>query len=786
MSTIGKNLPHDSAGGHVSGESIYIDDMLPTRGELLVDFYYSPVSHGRIKSLDLSAAAQVEGVVGLYTYKDLEGENLFGPIVKDEVLLVEKVVEYIGHPIVVIAAESRKAISLAKKAIRCDIEELPPVLTIDAAKAKKQFLGPTRLIKRGDVNAAFAAADHIIEGVWTCNGQDHFYMEGQAAIVYPGEHNQLVVHSSTQNPTEGQDVIAHVLGLKANQVVLITKRMGGGFGGKECQATHPAAMAALVAHKTKRPARIIYNKDDDMRVTGKRHPYQNEYKVGFTKDGRIVALQTHLYSDGGATNDLSLSVMSRSMTHIDNAYYLPNAEIHGSVCKTNYPPNTAFRGFGGPQGIATMENIIEEIAIFLKMDALEVRRINLYGTNDRNITPYGQIFVENNLPRIFDELEASADYWQRRREIDIFNRDSLTHLKGLAFTSVKFGISFNTKFLNQANALVNIYLDGTIQVSTGATEMGQGVNTHIKQLVAAEFEIDADDVIVMATSTEKNNNTSATAASSATDLNGQAAVNACRSLRERLTDVAARRLAALTGDLQASPTSIVFHKGTIYDRRRPQHVLRWKELVDIAYHERVSLGERGFYATPGLDWAVDAGPEKTCSGSPFLYYTQGAAVAEVTIDRFTGDLKIDRVDMLMDIGTPINPGIARGQITGAFIQGMGWVTTEELKYNESGELLSHSPTTYKIPNIQDLPPIFNINTLNIANPVNIKGSKTVGEPPLCLAISVWAAVKNALRYMPNSGNAKLHLPATNEEILKRLTALTATKQPADKSAAAVS
>ena len=484
MSVVGKNIPHDSAAGHVSGESIYIDDMPPAKNELLVDFYWAKVAHGRIKSLDFSDAAKVPGVAALFTHKDLDGENRFGPITKDEILLVEDSIEFMGHPIVVIAAESRKAIKQAKRAIKCDVEPLKPVLTIDEAKANKLFLEPRRRIKRGDVEAAFKGADHILEGVWYNNGQDHFYLEGQAAIVYPGEHNQLVVHSSTQNPTEVQEVIAHVLGLRANQVICITKRMGGGFGGKECQATHPAAIAALVALKTKRPARIVYNKDDDMQITGKRHPFQNDYKVGFMNDGRIVGLKADLFSDGGAAHDLSLAVMSRAMTHVDNAYYIANADITGHVCKTHFPPNTAFRGFGGPQGIATMENIIEEIAITLKKDPLDVRRINLYGDNDRNITPYGQIVYHNNLPQIFNELELSSTYRKRRAEIDEFNKKSPTHLKGIAFTAVKFGISFNTKFLNQANALVNIYLDGTIQVSTGATEMGQGVNTNIKQLVA--------------------------------------------------------------------------------------------------------------------------------------------------------------------------------------------------------------------------------------------------------------------------------------------------------------
>ncbi len=768
MSAVGKDLPHDSAKGHVSGESIYIDDFPPAHNELLVDFYYAPVSHAVIKSLDLSEAEKVEGVSGLYTYKDLPSDNCFGPIVKDECLLVEKEIEFMGHPIVVIAAENRKAIEKAKKAIKIEYEKLELVLSIDKAREKGLFLGPTRRIKQGDSKKAFEKAEHVISGCFENLGQEQFYLESQAAMVFPKENGQLEVHSSTQHPTEVQEVIAHLLGLSMNQVVCITKRMGGGFGGKESQATHPAAMAALVAQKTKRPARIIFNKDQDMQVTGKRHPFKNDYKVAFDKNGVIQAVDMDFYSDGGAFFDLSTAVMARAMCHADNAYYLANADIRGTICKTNLPPNTAFRGFGGPQGIALIENIMEEIAAYLKVDPFEIRRRNLYGQKDRNITPYGEIVFDNNLPRIFDELEKSSDYKKRKEAVDKFNKESKSKLKGISVSAVKFGISFNTKHLNQANALVNIYVDGSIQVSTGATEMGQGVNTNIKQIVAGEFDIDADHVIVMPTSTEKNNNTSATAASSATDLNGSAAVDACRKIKQALCELAASHIASKDQTIMPSPTSIIFEDGFIYDRRRPATKIGFKELVKLAYLSRVSLGARGFYATQGIDFSWEAGPEKTAAGHPFLYYTQGAAVAEVTIDRFTGELKIDRVDMLMDIGKPVNPGIARGQLTGAFIQGMGWVTTECLKYADDGTLLSHSPTTYKIPNVQDTPEVFNVDWIEAENPVNVAGTKAVGEPPLCLGLSVWCAVKYALSSVSGNEIPKLILPATNEEIVMRL------------------
>src|SRR5436190_1598827 len=733
MSAVGKDVPHDSARGHVTGESIYVDDVPPLFGELVVDFVWSPYSKARIVSLDLSEARKLAYV---YTHEDLH-HNRLGPIVADEPLLVDDgLCTFRGQPIVVVAAETRAAVDAAKRAVRIEFEELKPILTIDDAIAAQSFIGETRYIRRGDAEAAIASAEHVIEGVFFNQGQDHFYLESQAAIVQPGENGAMHVLSSTQHPTEVQEVIAHLLGLQMNQVVVTTKRMGGAFGGKEAQATHPATMAALVSQKTKRPTRIVYDKDTDMHVTGKRHAFQNRYRVGFTRSGEIVGMKVEFFSDGGAYADLSPAVMARAMTHAENSYYIANMDIRGTVCRTNTPPNTAFRGFGGPQGVATMENMVEEIAAFLKKDALDVRRVNCYGVETRNTTPYGEVVPNNTLPRLLTELPERCDYRARVDAVRAFNASSQTQLKGIALSTVKFGISFNTKFLNQANALVNIYLDGSVQVSTGATEMGQGVNTKIAQLVADELHIPYERVTVMITSTEKNNNTSASAASSAADLNGSAAADGARRIRERLDELESR-----IGKQET-----------------------WEKLVKAAYHERVSLGERGFYATPRLDWDWTSG-----QGTPFLYYTMGTACSEVLIDRFTGDLKVLRSDVLMDIGKPINPGIDRGQLVGAFIQGMGWVTTEDLRYDEKGVLLSHSPTTYKIPNINDLPEVFNMDWIDVENPINVGGSKAVGEPPLLMAISIWCAVKNALQFVANGDIARLKLPATNEEILMRLT-----------------
>jgi len=501
-----------------------------------------------------------------------------------------------------------------------------------------------------------------------------------------------------------------------------------------------------------------------MRYTGKRHPFQNDYKVAFTNDGEITALQANLYADGGAYNDLSTAVLGRALTHIDNAYYIAHVSVVGKIARTNFPPNTAFRGFGGPQGVITIENIIEEIANYLGKDALDLRMRNCYGITERNTTHYGQLVANNTLPQLFSELYQSSNYKARLAKIKRFNSESKTHLKGLSMTAVKFGISFTNNFLNQANALVNIYQDGTIQVSTGATEMGQGVNTNIKMLVAEEFAINYDHVIVMATSTEKNNNTSATAASAATDLNGSAAVNACRELKEKLAQVAARYFSSKEIGIGAYADRIIFKDGHIFDDRRPDNKLSFAQLVGIAYRERVPLGARGHYDTQGIgfDWSVG-------KGSPFLYFTNGCSVSEVLIDRFTGELKVERVDILMDIGKSINPMINRGQIIGAFIQGQGWLTTEDLRYAANGALLSYSPTTYKIPNIYDIPPVLNLSVIENECTVNLRGTKAVGEPPLLLGISVWTAVKNALSYVSGNEIATLATPATNEEILSRLT-----------------
>ena len=773
--SVGRTIPHDSGVGHVTGAAAYIAD-LPRRGdELVVGFVPSPCASGRLRGIDLAAARAVPGVVDLATAADLPGAKVWGPIIQDEPILAAGEVLYVGQPVVVIAAETEAALHEARRLVRLDIEPTEPILSIERAIELGRFIGPARRISRGDAAAAIAAAPHRLAGVFHSLGQEHLYLEAQAALAYPGEQGQIVVHSSTQGPTETQHVVAGALGLGMHEVVCVCKRMGGGFGGKETQGVVPAVMAALVAQRTGRAARIVYAREDDMASTGKRHAYRTAWEVGFDDEGRILGYSVEFHSAGGAAADLSTSIMERSMLHVDNAYWLEHVDIRGRVCFTNISPATAFRGFGGPQGMAVTENVIQEIAIHLRgrgrrVSALDVQRLNLYGLHDRNVTPYGQTVTGNHVPEIVDTLRARCDFDRRLAAVEAANAGDRLVLRGLALMPVKFGISFTAKFLNQGNALVNVFLDGTVQVSTGGTEMGQGLNTKIRQLVADEFGLPPGQVVLMPTSTEKNCNTSPTAASAGTDLNGAAAVRACREIKARLAAWAAVRF---RGDgLAESSAHVGFAGGWVYDTRQPDRRLAFTELCTAARRDRVDLGARAFYATPIAGFDAAAG-----RGEPFFYYTQGAAAAEVQIDRFTGDLTVPRVDLLIDIGRSINPGVDRGQVIGGFIQGMGWVTGECLVYDERGVLLSNSPTTYKIPAASDVPPDFRCDFFPADdNVANVARSKAVGEPPLMHAICVWTAVKHALACASPAAARRLCLPATNEEILRAIESAAA---PAD-------
>ncbi len=769
MPSVGKAIPHESAVGHVTGTAPYLDDLPRYAGELVVGFAGAPFAAGRITKIDTEAARQIPGVVCVLTAADQPsaGATHFGPIFHDEPLLVSDAVSYLGQPVVVIATENEDALRLALSAVVIEGEPTKPVLTIDDAIAHDRYLGPVRHIRRGDTEAALKRAPHVLEGTFFCNGQEQFYLESQATLAVPEDDGNLRLISSTQNPTESQAVVAEVLGLPYHKVVCECPRMGGGFGGKETQGAIPAAMAGWVALLAQRPARVIYGKTLDMQITGKRHATKAWYRAGYDDDGGLLALDVTFVSNGGAFADLSTSVMERTMLHADNAYFVPDISITGKIARTNLPPNTAFRGFGGPQGIVLIETILQDIAQQTKLDAFDVRRRNVYGHDTRNVTPYGQIVRDHVLPELFDALETRCDYRPRMRQVEAFNAENRTHLKGLAMTAVKFGISFTTRFLNQGNALVNVYTDGSVQVSTGGTEMGQGLNTKIKQLVADAFGIDAASVRVMSTSTEKNHNTSPTAASAGTDLNGHAALHACEQIKERMAGFAAEQFADESRGLTKSPDDVRFENGVVYDRRAPDRRLPFANFCDAARRARVDLGARGFYATPGVDFNRETG-----RGNPFFYYTAGVAAAEITIDRFTGDLVVDRADVLMDVGQMINPGVDLGQLYGGFIQGVGWCTTEELKYGDDGSLLSPSPTTYKVPNATDTPRVFHVNTFpNPRHKVNVRWSKAVGEPPLMLGIAPFLAARHAMSFVNPDVLPPLQLPATNEAVLMAVTAM---------------
>ena len=809
--TYASRLPHDSAHTHVTGQSEFIDDRLPLPNELQVEIAWSPHAHARIIKIHPEKALAIPGVVAVFTAKDFP-HNLWGTIFQDQPLLAETEVRFVGEAIAIIAAETREAAARGREALKIDYEVRPAILSIDAAKKAENTIGFRRSISRGDAKAALEKAPHRLSGRIVIRGADHFYLESQACVVYPREDDQLEVHSSSQHPTETQHVVAHGLGLPDRDVTCIVKRMGGGFGGKESQAAPIAAYAALVAHRLKRPARLILTKDDDMVMTGKRNPFQNDYQVGFDHDGRLLALEVDLYSDGGAYADLSTSIMERAMLHCDNAYYIPHLHVSGIVCRTHMHPHTAFRGFGGPKGVATIERIIEEVASFLGKDPLEIRKLNVYQEHDgRDITHYGQKVENNCLPELFEKLEKSSDYRERRKEITTHNERARTTgepLRGLSLTAVKFGISFTTRFLNQANALVILHRDGSLQVGTGATEMGQGVNARIAEMVARELGLERKDVRMLPTSTDRNANTSPTAASSGTDLNGAAALLAVRRIKKRLSELALK-LADIPAERWASKTAGLGTEAEIQvgslsaEFNDPNEGADWKSgvasyhgvefregrvfapglqggkglplgaLVNEAYLNRISLTEYAHYRIPNLSFDKLKG-----QGQAFLYFTQGTACSEVSVCQDTGEVKVLRTDILMDLGRPVNEALDITQVTGAFIQGMGWVTTEKLHYTATGALVSHALSTYKIPNIQDIPRDFRVELLaNETNTANVRGTKAVGEPPLLLALSVWTAIGDAVRMGAGASTTKrdaeseyprMEIPATQEECLRWL------------------
>ncbi|MCA1323081.1 xanthine dehydrogenase molybdopterin binding subunit [Herbaspirillum sp. alder98] len=768
---VGKPHPHESAMLHVTGEATYTDDIAELHGTLHAALGLSQKAHARIRAIDLSKVSAAPGVVAVYTARDIPGENQCGAILHDEAVLADGLVEYVGQPIFIVVADSHDHARRAARLALVDYEELPAILTPRAAHAAQSYVLPPMQLARGDAATAFAQAPHKLRGQLDVGGQEQFYLEGQISYAIPKEGRALHVYCSTQHPSEMQHHIAQVLQLASHDVLVECRRMGGGFGGKESQSALWACAAAVASTLLRRPVKLRADRDDDMMVTGKRHCFAYDYEIGYDDEGRILAAKVVMMLRAGFSADLSGPVATRAVCHFDNAYYLSDVDIRALCGKTNTQSNTAFRGFGGPQGALAIEYAIDDIARTLGRDALAVRRVNFYDASDatapqaRNVTHYGQKVGDNVIHALVDQLEESSDYQRRRVEIAAFNATSEVLKKGLALTPVKFGISFNVPHLNQAGALVHVYTDGSVLVNHGGTEMGQGLNTKVAQVVAHALGIPLQQVRCSATDTSKVANTSATAASTGSDLNGRAAEDAALQIRARLAQVAAARLGV-------APEQLRFADGRV---TAGEQSIGFSELVMQAYLARVQLWSDGFYATPTVHW-----DSKTMTGHPFFYFAYGAAVSEVVIDTLTGEFKLLRADLLYDAGRSLNPAIDIGQVEGGFIQGMGWLTTEELWWNRDGKLMTHAPSTYKIPAISDCPADLRTTLFDNANVADtIHRSKATGEPPLLLPFSVLFAIRDAISAVGEHRiNPPLRAPATSEAILDAVDAVRAAMEQA--------
>ncbi|MEC7616375.1 MAG: xanthine dehydrogenase molybdopterin binding subunit [Pseudomonadota bacterium] len=748
-------LRHDSAHKHVTGDAVYVDDIRVPDDTLVVLIGQSPHAHARILDIDLSRVARSQGVVAVLTHADIPGRNDCSPVYGDDPILAETVVSYVGQAVFAVVAETMRAARDALAHAVVTYEPLSAVLTIDQAMREGSWLGPSATMESGTPDAAIAAAPLRLSGRIEIGGQEHFYLEGQAALAIPGEDRDVTLYCSTQHPSEIQHKAAECLGLASHAVTVETRRMGGAFGGKESQGNLPALLAALAAHRTGRPAKTVYDRDDDFMLTGKRHDFRIDYDVGFDAEGRIEAVLFEQALRCGMSWDLSEAIAARAMCHADNAYHIPHVRVVSHRCRTNTQSNTAFRGFGGPQGMIGIERVIDQVAHHLGLDPLVVRQRNFYAHKfaaaaAKGRTPYGQTVEDCILQDIVPKLADSADYAARRVEIDGFNRDGGMIRRGIALTPVKFGISFNTTFLNQAGALVHVYNDGSVHLNHGGTEMGQGLNTKVAQIVAHEFQVGFETVKITATTTGKVPNTSATAASSGTDLNGMAAQAAARTIKGRMR----AHLAELH---QCNPDSVTFTNGRV---RAGAAEMSFAEAAKTCYLGRVSLSSTGFYATPKIHW-----DKARSRGRPFYYYAYGAAVSEVAVDLLTGENRILRTDILHDAGRSLNPAIDTGQIEGGFVQGAGWLTTEELVWDGAGRLRTHAPSTYKIPACADRPPVFNVALFEDGENIEdtIHKSKAVGEPPLMLGISVLMALSHALESVGDA-YPMLDAPATPERL----------------------
>ena len=768
---VGKSVKHDSAPKHVSGEAVYVDDRLEFPNQLHIYARMSDRAHARIVRIDTAPCYEVPGVAIAITAQDVPGQLDIGAVLPGDPLLADGKVEYIGQPVIAVAADSLETARKAAMAAIIEYEDLEPVLDVVEALHKKHFVLDSHTHKRGDSATALASAPRRLQGSLHIGGQEHFYLETQVSSVMPTEDGGMIVFTSTQNPTEVQKLVAEVLGVSMNKIVIDMRRMGGGFGGKETQAAGPACMCAVIAHLTGRPTKMRLPRMEDMTMTGKRHPFYVEYDVGFDDDGLLHGIEIDLAGNCGYSPDLSGSIVDRAMFHSDNAYYLGDATINGHRCKTNLASNTAYRGFGGPQGMVAIEEIMDAVARELGKDPLEVRKRNYYGKTERNVTHYYQTVEHNMLEEMTAELEASSEYAKRREDIRAFNAASPILKKGLALTPVKFGISFTASFLNQGGALVHVYTDGSIHLNHGGTEMGQGLNTKVAQVVAEVFQVDIERIQITATNTDKVPNTSPTAASSGTDLNGKAAQNAAQTIKQRLVEFAARKWQIFEEDIE-------FKNGQV--RLRDQYI-SFDELIQQAYFGQVSLSSTGFYRTPKIYY-----DRSQARGRPFYYFAYGAACSEVIVDTLTGEYRMLRSDILHDVGASLNPAIDIGQVEGGFVQGLGWLTMEELVWNDKGKLMTNGPASYKIPAVADMPLDLRVKLVeNRKNPEDtVFHSKAVGEPPFMLGISVWCAIKDAVASLADyRAQPQIDAPATPERVLWGVEQMRKLKQAASTSAA---
>jgi xanthine dehydrogenase large subunit len=751
LSVVRRSIPHDSSALQVQGAAPYIDDLPEPAGCLHLAIGGSPKAAGKLLSLDLSAVEACLGVVAVITAKDVPGRNDISPVAGDEPAFAESDILFHQQPLFAVIAETRDIARRAVRQAKVEIAAAKPLVTVEDALAANSMVQPDYAFTRGDAKKAIASAKHRVEGQFHIGGQEHFYLEGQVALALPGEGPDMHVISSTQHPTEIQHVVARVLGVPDHCIVAEVRRMGGGFGGKESQATQWAAIAALAARKTGRPCKLRLDRDDDMAVTGKRHDFRLDYAAGFDAEGRILAVDNTYHARAGCSLDLSSGVIDRTMFHADNAYWLPEAIIKTRRLKTNTVSNTAFRGFGGPQGMLGIERVIDAIAWATGKDPLDVRKANFYAPG-KDVTPYGQTVSDNIILPLVETLEQTSEYRKRRAAIVAFNAASPILKKGLALTPVKFGISFTLSHLNQAGALVHVYSDGSIMLNHGGTEMGQGLFMKVAQVVAEEFGTGIERVKITSTRTDKVPNTAPTAASAGSDLNGMAARNAARTIRERLTAFASE----LYG---VDPARVRFRNGMVFVG---DFSLPFGELTKKAVLARISLSSTGFYRTPDITW-----DRAKATGNPFYYFAYGACCSEVMIDSLTGENRVTRVDILHDVGRSLNPAIDIGQIEGGFVQGMGWLTTEELVYDAEGRLRTHAPSTYKIPVASDIPADFRVALWDGVNSRDtIYASKAVGEPPVMLAIAVFCALADACEAAEKGAGARLNAPATPEAVLR--------------------